>query len=279
MATTRNFNTIGQWALNADTTIPTTPIEGVAYRDTSFNQAENEVGQEFKEKINSAEWNQGLYTTTGMTSIIDTHGIPGWSDLVDYLGIDTGNYAVVWGSDGKLYQALQASGPSGVGAKDPILEPTYWGIQYTSEDYANKKVEQEGSLLVGYTNQTVKAALDARNTSVIAQIHIDYDPGGTLFFDNGINFVSGTDEGLGQTKLVFSVNIKNQGHTFLTSMGSEDVPPGFTSGFVGINGLADTEEYIIRTDVVRATATLGTPNVTFERANQACQVVVISSII
>jgi len=52
-------------------------------------------------------------------------GLFTWSNTLDYTVP-----AMVVGSDGKLYLALLASGPSGAGAKDPTIQPTYW------QDYA-----------------------------------------------------------------------------------------------------------------------------------------------
>jgi hypothetical protein len=55
-----------------------------------------------------------------MLEEIEKKGVAEWSTLTDY-----SVPAMVWGSDGNLYVALQASGP-GSTPKNPISEPTYW---------------------------------------------------------------------------------------------------------------------------------------------------------
>jgi hypothetical protein len=52
---------------------------------------------------------------------VQSGGLYTWSSSLDY-----GVPAMVVGSDGVMYLSLQASGPSGAGAKDPVSSPTYW---------------------------------------------------------------------------------------------------------------------------------------------------------
>jgi len=170
MATTRTFTSLGVWAETATTTIPVNPISGVAYRDLTTSEALNEEGEQYNTDPNSATFNQRLFILSSFTDTLNTHGIVGWSDLVDYeLPVFT------WGSDNKFYEALQNSGPSGVGAQDPISSPTYWAEFISAGDVeqdlldfeaalADETVSTEGSRLVGHTGETVYDALNNRPT-------------------------------------------------------------------------------------------------------------------
>lgn len=57
-----------------------------------------------------------------LLSELEGRGVLGWSAITDYIPP-----ALVWGSDGVLYTALLASGPSST-PRDPVSEPTYWVI-------------------------------------------------------------------------------------------------------------------------------------------------------
>jgi hypothetical protein len=58
-------------------------------------------------------------------------GAPNWSNGTDY----TVGQFVTYVPDGRIYQALQASGPSGVGAKQPDTNPLFWHKQPLSGQY------------------------------------------------------------------------------------------------------------------------------------------------
>lgn len=55
-----------------------------------------------------------------LLSELEGRGVMGWSAITDYIPP-----ALVWGSNGVLYTALLASGPSST-PRDPISEPAYW---------------------------------------------------------------------------------------------------------------------------------------------------------
>lgn len=121
MASTRSIIAPPAFAKDASTVIPPTPIAGVSYRDPSAGPASSPDGWPYAERVNSAEFNQIMYQLSSLVEILDSKGILGWSDLVDYTVP-----AVQFGSDGNLYKWLQASGPANGGAKDPITNPSYW---------------------------------------------------------------------------------------------------------------------------------------------------------
>lgn len=121
MSSTRSIIAPPPFAANALTVIPPTPVAGVSYRDPVAGPASSPDGWPYAERVNSAEFNQIMYQSTSLMSIIDKKGVLGWSNLVDYP-----EASVQFGSDGVLYVWLQASGPTLGGAKDPISNPTFW---------------------------------------------------------------------------------------------------------------------------------------------------------
>ena len=60
------------WAEKAQTTIPTRPISGMAYRDPD---AEFSTGQQFDSLGESSRWNQALYLLSGLIMEVARFGI------------------------------------------------------------------------------------------------------------------------------------------------------------------------------------------------------------
>jgi hypothetical protein len=164
MANTRDITSLGVWAENAETTIPLTPVEGVAYRNESLTKSQNEAGQLYKSILNSADLNQIMYLITSLQVLMEKQGVLGWSNQVDYDPLP----AACSGSDLKYYTALQPSGPNTLaGVRDPISEPLYWQpITNASQlelDLSSQTPGNEGAQQVGTTNQTVQSLLDFLN--------------------------------------------------------------------------------------------------------------------
>lgn len=120
MASTRSFKNPGVFAQAAATVIPPTPIAGVAYRDAVDGADETVNGWRYGTRVQSQDWNQVMFLLTSMTQMLDTQGLLGWSNQVQY-----GVPAIVFASNGLPYIALQASGPA-TAAQDPISSPAYW---------------------------------------------------------------------------------------------------------------------------------------------------------
>ena len=163
MSTTRDFKSLGIWAENATTTVPITPSTGVAYRNESLTPAQFVVGTPANEPVRIDNYDQQFFLTTSFTDMIDKHGIVGWSDSVSY---DVP--ALVWGSSGLFYTALQAS----LG-QDPVSSPSYWKVLVNGADveaaliaYENaissQTASSEGTRLVGHTGETAFAAIDSK---------------------------------------------------------------------------------------------------------------------
>ena len=139
MPTTRDFKSLGVWAEDAEVVIPAEPIQGTAYRDETVTEVDNEAGEGFDTIPNSATFNQRLFIVSSFTDLMDTHGIVGWSDQVDY-----DIPGMVFADDGKFYFALQASGPS-TAPQDPTGAPTFWEEFVTQQLLA----ESNGADLIG----------------------------------------------------------------------------------------------------------------------------------
>lgn len=123
MSSTRSIVSTPPFASNALTVIPPTPVAGVPYRDPAAGPASSPDGWPYGERVNSAEFNQIMFQSTSLLSIMDKKGVLGWSDLVNYT-----EAAICFASDGLLYSWIQASGPGNGGAKDPAggANPTFW---------------------------------------------------------------------------------------------------------------------------------------------------------
>lgn len=120
MSSTRSFKNPGIFAEDASTTIPPAPIAGVAYRDAVTGADDTPNGWRYGTRVESQDWNQVMFLLTSMMGMVDSQGVLGWSDQVDYAVP-----ALVFGSNGLPYIALQASGPT-TAAQDPVSAPLYW---------------------------------------------------------------------------------------------------------------------------------------------------------
>ena len=83
------------WGKNAQTTIPTQPVSGIAYRDTD---AEFEAGQKYDSLGESSRWNQLLYLLSGLSEECSRFGILPWSSAQPY-----SKGALCIGPDGSLW--------------------------------------------------------------------------------------------------------------------------------------------------------------------------------
>lgn len=110
---------------SAQTTIPSAPTSGTPYRNTSLTTTTAAQGWPFLNVVDSADFNQMMFRTTSVLNDVQKTGILYWSALTDYV---TGSICRD-DLDGKLYQALQASGPNSGGTHQPSTDSgTYWKI-------------------------------------------------------------------------------------------------------------------------------------------------------
>jgi hypothetical protein len=137
------INQVYEFGASAD---PSNILSNAAYSADAGRLAGHEPGIARQELENAVLRNLSRFNH-GLAEFIATHYAPGvvddgdaakivsgmqaavaaiefrgaWSNAVDYTVP-----AMVFGSNGKLYLALLASGPGGAGAKDPTSQPTYW---------------------------------------------------------------------------------------------------------------------------------------------------------
>ena len=139
----RTVTIAGVFAEDATTTIPTPPVPGISYRDTSLTPAEAKAGWPFKEIVDSSQFNQALYEYSTISQMIEKYGFLPWSANTDYV---EGSYAL--GTDGTIYRAVQDTGPSTT-AFNPVNDTTntYWETWLDSMD-----------LMVGDIKSSVRTA-------------------------------------------------------------------------------------------------------------------------
>lgn len=119
----RNVTIKGVFAEDANTTIPAVPVSGISYRDTNTTAAEMEDGFPFKTIVDSSKFNEMLFEYSTISKMQEKYGFVPWSSLTDY---EIGSCCL--GTDGRIYQAKQASGPSSTDI-NPVNDTgeTYWG--------------------------------------------------------------------------------------------------------------------------------------------------------
>lgn len=108
------------WGKNAQTTIPTQPVSGIAYRDTN---AEFETGQKYDSLGESSRWNQLLYLLTGLTSELANFGILPWSSAQSYT-----KGALSIAPDGGLYQAQVNIAANAANPVQPGTNNAVWAV-------------------------------------------------------------------------------------------------------------------------------------------------------
>lgn len=109
----------GVFAADAQTTIPPTPVVGVAYRNAATGLAAIRAGWPFKTIVDSSDFAQILHELTSLTDLIDKTGILEYKDDIDYDLVPA--FAV--GSDGELYKSTAINGPATT-VVDPVGDLT-----------------------------------------------------------------------------------------------------------------------------------------------------------
>lgn len=129
MPTNRTVSVTSVFAQNASTNIPASPVAGSSYRNANMTPTEVEAGWPFKTIVDSSNFNQTMFELSSIAQQFEQYGFLPWSNLTNY---PMGGFAL--GSNGTLYQALQATGPATT-AMDPTTDTnmTYWqAVQFGS---------------------------------------------------------------------------------------------------------------------------------------------------
>lgn len=108
------------WGKDAQTSIPTQPVSGIAYRDTD---AEFESGQKYDSLGESSRWNQMLYLLSGLSGECSRFGILPWSSAQPY-----SKGALCIGPDGSLWQAQVAIAVNPTSPVTPGTNPAIWDV-------------------------------------------------------------------------------------------------------------------------------------------------------
>ena len=128
--TNRTVSITGVFAEDASTIIPQVPVAGTSYRDTSMTKTEINNGWSYKVVVDSSQFNQAMYEYSTISSLQEKYGFVPWSNLTDY---EEGSYCL--GTDGTIYRALQATGPSST-SYNPVEDSshTYWIDVFNGSD-------------------------------------------------------------------------------------------------------------------------------------------------
>lgn len=170
----RTVSITGVFAEDATTTIPTPPAADTAYRDTNMTATEVKEGWPYKKIVDSSKFNQAMYEYSSITQMVEKYGFLPWSQNTDY---EQGSLAL--GTNGVVYQAKQATGPSST-AYNPVNDSTatYW------ENYLSGimgLIYPVGSIYIGTQSTCPMAALISGSTWVLVSA------GKALWTGNGKN--------------------------------------------------------------------------------------------
>lgn len=126
------------FATNAATLIPDPPVPGASYRNTATTATEIADGWPYKEVVDSGKFNQAMYEYTTICKELEKYGFLPWCAYTDYP-----QYGVCLGTNGVVYQAVQATGPSTT-AQDPVNDAsnTYWRRYDLSGSIDNKSISK-----------------------------------------------------------------------------------------------------------------------------------------
>jgi hypothetical protein len=157
------------FASTANTTIPTPPATGVSYRNTGTTAAEIGEGWPFKEVVDSAKFNQAMYEYTTICQQLEKYGFLPWSANTDYPA-----QGCALGSDGKIYQAKQATGPSSTSI-DPTTDTShiYWDLFYYADVTADRALvsNADGKVAASSVTATELGYLSGVTSSIQTQIN------------------------------------------------------------------------------------------------------------
>lgn len=169
----------GIWASTAQTTIPTPPVAGVTYRDTTLNSTAIAKAWPFKTIVDSSDFNQHAFLQDTLIKEAEQYGIMRWNNTTSY---KKGGFCL--GQDGKLYQALRDNQ-----GKKPTASPDDWGdalalyqlksnlsqaIDRSTEKYPSNKAVLDGLAkrkLIGYEADHNSGSVSGNFTAVLQDWH------------------------------------------------------------------------------------------------------------
>lgn len=129
----RNTTLPGIWASTAQTTIPTPPVAGVTYRDTTLNSTAIDKAWPFKTIVDSSDFNQHAFLQDTLIKEAEQYGVMRWNNTTTY---KKGGLCLA--RDEKVYQAKRDNQ-----GKDPTSNPDDWKIPFAIDDVVVHKTGNE----------------------------------------------------------------------------------------------------------------------------------------
>ena len=116
----RNTTLPAIWAETAQTEIPTPPVAGVSYRDTTLNATTIETAWPYKTIVDSSDFNQHAFLQDTLIKEAEQYGVMRWNNTATY---KKGGLCLA--QDEKVYQALRDNQ-----GKEPTSNPDDWKIPF-----------------------------------------------------------------------------------------------------------------------------------------------------
>lgn len=180
----------GIWAENAQTDIPTPPVAGVTYRDTTLNSTAIDKAWPFKTIVDSSDFNQHAFLQDTLIKEAEQYGVMRWNNTTSY---KEGGFCL--GKDGKLYQALRDNQ-----GKEPTASTDDWKLAFDAglSAYENiRLVDCSGATTVYLQNTDEIIGLKildntsiTLNTSQLTFPKYFYTVQFLVWFPNGLKTVS-----------------------------------------------------------------------------------------
>lgn len=186
----RNTTLPGIWAENAQTDIPTPPVAGVTYRDTTLNSTAIDKAWPFKTIVDSSDFNQHAFLQDTLIKESEQYGVMRWNNTTTY---KEGGFCL--GKDGKLYQAKRDNQ-----GKEPTASTDDWKLAFDAglSAYENiRLVDCSGATTVYLQNTDEIIGLKildntsiTLNTSQLTFPKYFYTVQFLVWFPNGLKTVS-----------------------------------------------------------------------------------------
>ena len=231
------------WGKDAQTSIPTQPVSGIAYRDTD---AEFESGQKYDSLGESSRWNQMLYLLTGLMSELTAFGILPWSAAQPY-----SKGALCIGSDGTLWQAQIDIEATSTNPIAPGTDDSVWASPELSGTVPDSRRVIAGTGLTGGGPLSSDVTLAAKLTNSVSLTDSTTAASATAVktaYDRGTTGVTAAGEAKTTAENALAVantNHPNLGFTPIqqgggTGQGTNKVYIGWATDASGLKAQADS---------------------------------------
>lgn len=153
----RNTTLPGIWAETAQTDIPTPPVAGVTYRDTTLNSTAIDKAWPFKTIVDSSDFNQHAFLQDTLIKEAEQYGVMRWNNTTTY---KEGGYCL--GQDKKLYQSKRDNQ-----GKEPTANTDDWfDVLSIYQLIANLSQTVDGSTSKYPSNKAVSTYVESKAVPV-----------------------------------------------------------------------------------------------------------------